>query len=220
MTNCIIYYNSPDNLGGPIITVNSSCTTPLPIGTGNITNEPIFVDLANGNLRLQSNSPCIDAGNNGSVTSSLDLDGRPPIVNGAVDMGAYEFQGPGMGEFIGWLQQFGLSTDGSADYLDSDIPGGDGLNNWQEWIAGTNPTNAASVLKMTSAVPTNNPARTIVTWQSVTNRTYFLQRGTDLSTQPAFSTIQSNIIGQAGTTSYVDTNAVGSSLYFYRVGVQ
>ncbi len=59
-----------------------------------------------------------------------------------------------------------------------------------------------------------------MSWQSVTNRTYFLQRSTNLLSLPAFLSIQSNIVGQIGTTSYNDTNATGSDPYFYRVGVQ
>ena len=220
--NCIVYFNTAldranfyrDEYGGCL---NYCCTKPKPTnGVGNITNAPLFVDYAGGNVRLQSNSPCINAEINAFVTAATDLDGRPRIVGGTVDMGAYEFQGPGMGEFIAWLQQYGLPTDGSADYADTD---GNGMNNWQKWIAGLNPTNALSVLKMLAPVPTNNPAGLVVTWESVNTRTYYLQSSTNLAAQPAFSTIQSNIVGQAGTTSYTDTNAVGSGPYFYRVGV-
>jgi hypothetical protein len=220
LNNCIVYFNSDPNDGGnydPSSTLNYCCTTPMPTnGVGNITNDPLFVNYAGGNLRLQSNSPCINSGNNAYVVGSTDLDGRPRIVGGTVDMGAYEFQAPGMGEFIGWLQQYGLPTDGSADYADMD---GNGMNNWQKWIAALNPTDAASVLKMTSATPTNNPAGLVVTWESVNTRTYYLQRSTNLVAQPAFSTIQSNIVGQAGTMSYTDTTATNAGPYFYRVGV-
>jgi hypothetical protein len=217
LDNCTLSGNSA--LAGGVnydasSTLNYCCTTPLPTtGVGNITNAPLFVDSANGNLRLQSNSPCINAGNNAYVTTTTDLDGRRRIVGGRVDMGAYEFQ-PGIsGVFIGWLQQYGLPTDGSADYADPDH---DGMNNWQEWVCGTNPTNALSVLRIVSALPTSTNAT--VTWQSVAGVNYLLERSANLASP--FTLLATNIVGQAGTTSYADTNATGAGPFFYRVGVK
>jgi hypothetical protein len=178
-------------------------------GVGNITNNPRFVDYTNGNLRLQSNSTCINAGNNAYVTTATDLDGRPRIMGSRVDIGAYEFQGP----FNQWLRYYGLPTEGSAHYADPDH---DGLNNWQEWVCGTNPTNALSVLRMVSALPTST--NVTVTWQSVAGVNYFLQRSTNLAAP--FTLLATNILGHVGTTSFGDTNAAGAGPFFYRVGVQ
>ncbi len=206
--NSIFYYNTGLNYAS---TFNYCCTAPLPPGIGNITNLPGFVNLA-GDLHLQSNSPCINAGNNTYVTITNDFDGNPRIVGGMVDIGAYEYQTPSSILSYAWAQKYGLRTDGSADSLDSD---GDGMSNWQEWKAGTIPTNTASVLKLSS--PANNVSGVTVTWQSVTNVIYYLQSTTNL---PAFTSIQSNIVGQAGSTSYTDITATNGGPYFYRVGVQ
>jgi hypothetical protein len=216
LNNCVVYFNT--NASGANYyssTLSYCCTTPAPGGAGNITNAPVFVDLAGGNLRLQSNSPCINSGYNTYVTNSIDLDGNPRIVGGTVDMGAYEFQSPTSVISYAWLQQYGLLTDGSADYTDADS---DGLNNWQEWIAGTVPTNALSVLRLLN--PSNNVSGISVSWQSVSGQKYWLERATNLGIQPPFSLLKSNLTGQAGTTSYTDTNAVGNGPFFYRVGVQ
>jgi hypothetical protein len=172
------------------------------------------VDYASGNLRLQSNSPCINAGNNFYVTGATDLDGRPRIVGGTVDIGAYEFQPGVSGTFIGWLQQYGLPTDGSADYADPDH---DGMNNWQEWVCGTCPTNALSALCLLSATPYET--NVTVSWQSVAGLSYYLLRSTNLTSWPPFQLLATNLPGQAGTTSYTDTNAARLAPLFYRVGV-
>jgi hypothetical protein len=214
--NSVVYYNTaPEGENFYYSDLTNCCTAPEPGGIGNITNAPLFVDYAGGNMRLQSNSPCINTGTNAYAAGSTDLDGRPRIVGGTVDIGAYEFQPGVSGLFIGWLQRYSLPTDGSADYTDSD---GDGLNNWQEWRCDTVPTNSLSALRLLT--PMSGAPGLIVRWQSVSSRNYFLERGTDLGAQPPFLLLKSNIVGQAGTTTFMDTNAAGVGPFFYRVGVQ
>lgn len=200
--------------------MNYCCTWPLPSGSaflsGNITNEPGFVDLAGGDYRLQSNSACINSGGNAYITTADDFNGNPRISGGTVDIGPYEFQVPLSTLSYAWAQQYGLPTDGTADFQD---PDGDGMNNWEESIAGTVPTNATSVLKMLLPV-TSDSSNRVITWQSVNNRVYYLQRFTNLNSHPAFSTSFSNIAGQQGTTSFADTNPPVLPSAFYRVGIQ
>jgi len=219
LNNCIVYFNSAptgpnyENYeNGP---PNYCCTTPQPTGgVGNITQAPLFVDYANGNLRLQSNSPCINAGNNAYAPGPTELDGNPRIVSGTVDIGAYEFQGPGSVISYAWLQQYGLPTDGSADATDPDR---DGMNNWQEWRCQTDPTNALSALRLLTASP--GGTNVTVSWQSVAGVNYFLERTTNLWASPPFTLLSPNLPGQPGTTTFTDTNAAALAPLFYRVGV-
>jgi hypothetical protein len=111
-------------------------------------------------------------------------------------------------------QQFGLLTDGSADATDPDT---DGHNTWQEWRCQTCPTNALSVLHLLPTWP--DGTNVTVTWQSVAGVSYFLECSTNLAGIPRFTTLANGIPGQSGTTSYADTNAVGTGPFFHRVGV-
>jgi hypothetical protein len=218
--NCIIYDNSASgtnsNFGTGSLAFNSCCLTPLPAnGTGNFTNDPAFEDYWGGDFHLQATSVCINSGDNSAVIVTNDLDGNPRIIAATVDTGCYEFTNPASMLGYLWAQQYGFPVDGSADFLD---PDGDGMNNWQEFVAGTNPTNAASVLTMYSAVPQPSFNLTFIQWQGVSTRTYYLQRSTNLSA--GFSTIQSNIVGYNGTNLIYDTIAPNGGSYFYRIGVQ
>ena len=65
---------------------------------GILYGEPVwatdfFVD-GGYNLRLKQCSPCINAGNKDALPGDIltDLDGKPRVIDGQVDMGAYEFK--------------------------------------------------------------------------------------------------------------------------------
>jgi subtilisin family serine protease len=112
------------------------------------------------------------------------------------------------------LQYFGhlTGTDPKAD------PDHDGMSNLQEWLAGTNPTNASSCLRLI-AIPTNNPNAFVVRWPSVAGKYYWLERSTNLLT--GFnSVVQTNIAATAPTNTATDTAILPGKVRFYRVGVE
>jgi hypothetical protein len=131
-----------------------------------------------------------------------------------VDIGAYEFQSPTSVISYAWLQSYGLPTDGTADWADTD---NDGMNNYQEWLAGTDPTNPTSALRLQA--PVINPPGLLLRWSSDTNHAYFVQRATSLKTPLLFSLLRSNISGLAGATAYTDATASSTKgAAFYRIG--
>ena len=207
LINCIAYFNVGGNYDSSC-SLLYCCTTPQPTnGLGNIGDAPLFANQPGGNLRLQSNSPCINAGNNTFALAGTDLDGSPRIVGGTVDIGAYEFPSPGSIISYAWLQQYGLPTDGSADYAD---PDGDGVDNWHEWLAGSNPTSRFSSPAQLTII--RSGPNVILTWP--TNAVGFtLQSASSLTSVWSINPSLPIVIGAQNTV----TNPVSGPKAFYRL---
>jgi sugar lactone lactonase YvrE len=95
-------------------------------------------------------------------------------------------------------------------------PDGDGANNWQEYIAGTNPLDAASVFAFSPATPPSGSNLTLQ-WPSVVNKLYTLQSSS--SPGGGWTTIASNLLGNSQVLQWTDTNA-STGARFYRALVQ
>jgi hypothetical protein len=153
LNNCIAYFNG-ENYNS--CTLNYSCTTPQPTnGVGNITNAPLFAGQASGNLRLQSNSPCINAGLNAFAPAGPDLDGNPRIVGGRVDMGAYEYQSLDLISFGGVSNQFRFNVTGQSNW----VIVLEASSNFTNWTALTTNTLNGRPFPFRDPTPPNLPQR-------------------------------------------------------------
>jgi hypothetical protein len=130
------------------------------------------------------------------VETVPDLDG-----NGLPD--AWEIQ---------YFGHTGVDLDGDAD--------GDGMSNYQEYLAGTNPTNAASLFRLLSVTRVNNDIR--LDWTTVGGHSYVAQLSTNW--QGAISKGFVDISGpisvggtNEGTTNYLHVGGATNQGGFYRV---
>lgn len=156
LNNCIVWGNTaPFNFAKNTYmnTVRYVCSPDFTGsgGSGCIGSNPLFVDAANGDFRLQPGSPCIDAGSNETASGDTDLVGNDRMIHDTVDMGAYEYAG------------FITDTDG------------DSQNDYDEYVAGTCETNAGDCFRITSI---SNGA---VCFQSLDTRRYTLYSTTNLT---------------------------------------
>lgn len=220
--NSIVLFNAQglveDNLHYSA-SASFSCATPLPPGPGNIDADPLFVDRDNGNFRLATNSPCINAGETLFwMDGELDLGGNPRAVGPAADIGAYEHPFTPSGIPAAWLLDNDLPLDGSEDFGDADD---DRFSNWSEWRAETDPRDPLSRLALDRPAVARPPDGIgwIVRWQSVPGKLYALERSTHLPDVPSFLPLAGAeaILGQAGFTTHTDRTATATGPYLYRV---
>jgi predicted outer membrane repeat protein len=89
--NCILWGSTVGEIDGPAVVSFSNIQGGWP-GTGNIDEDPLFVQPGTDNVRLSIGSPCVNAGDNDAIPPDIttDIDGNPRIIGGVVDMGAYE----------------------------------------------------------------------------------------------------------------------------------
>ncbi|MBB3838358.1 hypothetical protein FHS57_002363 [Runella defluvii] len=89
ISNSIIWGNGGGVSGGTITYSN------VQGGSGNISSDPLFVNAAGGDFRLQQCSPAIDAGTNTNApTTDFEGNARPFNATGVsnADIGAFEYQ--------------------------------------------------------------------------------------------------------------------------------
>jgi hypothetical protein len=145
LTNCILWadtatFASNEISNDAVLAGSMGSSTPVVTysdiaggysGTGNISADPLFVNSAGGNYQLQENSPAIDVGSNnapGLVGIGLDLGGNLRIIDGVVDMGAYEAQSvgvswTGLGDGINWSDPNNWSDNQVPTQFDDAIVG-------------------------------------------------------------------------------------------------
>ncbi len=237
--NAIVTGNGAENwwLGsGGGITVEYSCTPQdlTAYGAGNTVLDPQFVDAMGQDYRLLAVSPCVDQGTNQSwMASAKDLDGNARIVNGRVDMGAYEFVGAPMAPAAPTMAMMRVKPAAVADADRDGLPDawesqyaktataieagsdddGDGLSNWAEYVAGTDPKDKDSGLW---TAPSIENGSIVLRWPSQAGRRYIVERGTSMST--GFAPLEQGIEATPPVNEFVDP-VDGPGPFFYRVTV-
>ncbi len=94
------------------------CTTPYTNGSGQITQDPMFVDRF-GDFHLTTGSPCINGGTTSNMSwlaTARDLDGNPRIDGSGPDMGCYEYT-PGAVPLVTITNPSTTVSSGTTDYV-------------------------------------------------------------------------------------------------------
>jgi alpha-L-rhamnosidase len=198
---------------------------------------PVFIQVTNGAnaYQLLINVP-------GNVTATVMLPATnttTAIVDGAVVSGTLSnnwltVNNIGSGQHAIWLNGtgapatttlynnwasawFGTNAGNSAIAGQTADPDGDGLNNYSEFIAGTDPTNPDSLFAISaSAQSPGNPSNLVLTVSGQSGRSYILQRTLSLSA-PLWSSVVTNGTLNASQTLYLSDPQPPPAQAFYRV---
>jgi len=212
---------------------------------GNTNANPLFVNLGADDYHLAAGSPCIEGGSNVTarymvtnhlgevaeitvtVTNDFDGLGRPLDGNGSgqatIVIGPYEFVHPTAdsnrdGVPDGWYAGHGFDP-ASPDAARSN-PDGDAFDTRAEYVAGTDPTNAASHLRILDIEAFPHTATEQVHFGPArTNRRYTLQYSGDIA---AWSNVpnQINTPGNGLDRDTLQNTNAPAARGYYRIRVR
>lgn len=123
-----------------------------------------------------------------------------------------------------WLTYMGVVTNGSssntmaAAAIDSADFDGDGMPNWQEYFAGTEPTNALSKLVIISQ-SVDATGKATIKWLNAAHplANYSIAMATNLDYSTIWQAISNNIASQAGGTNTLTASGPSNTPAFFRV---
>jgi len=141
--------------------------------------EDYFVDYEAGDLRLKASSPAIGAGTS-QVELLTDILEVPRTEGGNPDAGAFEYSvdsdNDGMPNW--WEQKYFSDSEVGVASDDEDA---DGQENLEEYLAGTDPTDASSKLVLT--VMSSPSDHIFLKWPSEFGKVYEIKKTVDLKFQ-------------------------------------
>jgi Tol biopolymer transport system component len=143
-----------------------------------------------------------------------DLNRAQDVIAGTLQpWGATDSDGDGIPDL--WMMHyFGHPTGQAGDLsLTQNDADGDGMSNLQEFLAGTDPTNPASVLRLQIGVQVSTPNNVMLNWPTVPGKNYRVQFKDNLNDAVWSEVPGAAVVGLQGSFSI----PAGRSSRFYRV---
>ena len=211
---------------GRMVVLSSRASNLVPGDTNGWTDVFVRDTVARATMLLSFNPQSGHAANRLSVVSALGDDGRTVILasyasdfvpadgNATRDLFLLRLNAGDLDQDnlpddweVAWFGNLG--RDGTGDF------DGDGASDREEYLAGTNPTNDASVLGVLtlSSVATGE---TTVLWSAVSGRTYRVQFKDDVD-QVAWTELSGDVVATGPQASAVDPAPAPGGRRFYRV---
>lgn len=147
---------------------------------------------------------------NGTNVTSYQYDVSGNITRAATSI-ITDTDGDGMADSFENTYFGNLSRNGVGDFDN------DGFSDLAEYLAGTVPTNSASLLLM-DRVLTNTLVQTTVSWSSVSGRTYRLQFKNAVN-DAGWNDVPGNVAATGTTAIKTDLTTAGQPERYYRVQV-